>query len=1097
MNYFYKFERQRLRNSFRQATLRTRLVAALLILGLLQVNARTLAQRITLKMENAPLVNILNELRKQSGVDVFYDNKTLKDNQRLSVNLQNVELKEALKVVFAKLPLNYQITKDGISIRKANQNAANETESSVQDLITVEGRVLGQQGTPLPGANITVKHHSKSAITDIKGYFTLKNVEKGSTITISYLGYESKELECKSQLGNIVLEITENPLDAVQIIGYGKTSKRLTTGSVATIRSEDLEKQPVSNPLQALSGRVAGVYISEGSGIAGSKVNVEIRGKNTINAGQNPLYIVDGVPFTSTPTEQTAGYQVANGIVGGGFSPLDNIPSSDIESIDILKDADATAIYGSRAANGVVIITTKRGKAGAMKVTANIYSGVSQMVSRLKMLSTADYIAVRKQAFINDNIKPTAANAPDLLSFGEGETDFIDYLYGNRSGMVDGTVSISGGSEQSQYLISVNHRAQNSILPYSFNDKKSTIRFNMQTQSANTRFFVNLSGAYTKNVNNLPAANLAYTYALPPNLPLYNADGTFYWNNTYANPAASLLAPMESTTDNVLLNSSLRYIIIPGFEFKTEIGFNRINNENFRAITRISRNPNTTVNGQLSYNNNNNQNFSVEPQLTYKRNLGAGRLEALLGSTYLNTQSIQPLFMIGSFTNDALYKNLGSVTSQFSASGNVETRYLSGFARLNYILDSKYIVNVNARRDGSSRFGPGNKFGNFGSIGAAWIFGEEKFMKDNFSWINFAKIRGSYGTVGNDPNQDYAYLATYASSIYSGNYNGVSSLIPFTLPNKDYRWEVTRKMEYALDLNFLKDRIAFTAAWYRNRSDNLLIDIPVSSQTGFSSYLANLPALVQNKGWEFSLSTRNIEKAGFSWSTAINFTAAQNKLLGYPDLSSSVLANTYVVGQSLSVEQGYHFLGFEDGIAKFQDVDGNGNISSGSFTTTGEGDYLVSGNTDPKFYGGINNTFSYKGFSLDFLFSFVKKDGYNIYYEGSSVIPGISNNLVADVLNKPFRYTTLRAGAAATSYNRYKTSDAVFGDASFVRLKNVALAYQFDPKIIKPLGLKNLSLYFRGQNLWTITNYLGFDPETQGLAVPPLRIYTLGLQITL
>lgn len=1097
MNYFNKFERQKLRNSFSQVTLRARYIGMLLFLGLLQVHAGAFAQRIVLKVKDVPLVTVLNEIRKQSGVDVFYDNKTLQDNYRVSVNLQNVELKEALKAVFDKLPLNYQITKDGISIKKNNKDGAAKGGASAQDVTDVEGRVLGQQGEPLPGANITVKHHGKSAITDIKGYFILKNVDKSSKLIISYLGYQSKEVDCKSQLGNITLEIANNPLDAVQIIGYGKTSKRLTTGSVATIRSEDLEKQPVSNPLQALSGRVAGVYISEGAGIAGSKVDVEIRGKNTINAGQNPLYIVDGVPFTSTPTEQTSGNQVVNGIVGGGFSPFDNIPTSDIESIDILKDADATAIYGSRAANGVVIITTKRGKVGAMKVNAHIYSGVSQIANRVKMLGKDDYLAIRRQAFINDNITPTLANAPDLLSFGDGETDFVDYLYGNRSGMVDGTVSISGGSEQSQYLISVNHRVQNSILPYSFKDKKSTIRFNMQTQSANARFFVNLSGGYTKNVNNLPSANLTYSYALPPNLPLHKEDGTFFWHNSYSNPAAALLAPMESTTDNVLLNSSLRYIIIPGLEFKTELGFNRINNENFRAITRISRNPNTTVNGQLSYNNNNNQNFSVEPQLTYKRNIGSGRFEALVGGTYLNTQSVQPLFMIGSFTSDALYKNLGSVISQFSGSGNVESRYLSGFARLNYVLDSKYIVNVNARRDGSSRFGPGNKFGNFGSIGGAWIFGEEKFMKDNFSWINFAKIRGSYGTVGNDPNQDYAYLATYASSIFTGNYNGVASLIPMTLPNKDYRWEVTRKMEFALDLNFLKDKLAFTAAWYRNRSDNLLIDIPVSSQTGFSSYLANLPALVQNKGWEFGINTKNINKPDFSWSTSVNFTVSENRLLSYPDLASSVLANIYVVGQSLSVAQGYHFLGFENGIAKFQDMDGNGSISSGSFVTTGKGDYIVSGNTDPKFYGGVNNTFTYKGLSLDFLFSFVKKDGYNIYYEGSSVIPGIGNNLVADVLNKPFRYTTLRSGAAATSFNQYKNSDAVFGDASFIRLKNVALSYQFDPKMVKPLGLKNLNLYFRGQNLWTITNYLGFDPETQGLAVPPLSIYTLGLQITL
>ncbi|SMG12352.1 TonB-linked outer membrane protein, SusC/RagA family [Sphingobacterium psychroaquaticum] len=1082
---------------FRQLTLRARLVCTFLIFCFLQTQAKTFGQRITLKMQNAPLVTVLKEMRKQSGVDVFYDNKILQDHYKVSVNLKNAELKDALNEVFQHLPLTYHITKEGISITKSAAKPAQSIEAPVQDVINVEGRVVDQDGEPLVGASIVMKKEGRSTLSDVKGNFALKNVTKGCFLVISFVGYQTKEVGCREALGNVVLEILDNPLDAVQIIGYGKTSKRLTTGAVSTVRTEELEKQPVSNPLLALSGRVPGVYISEGSGIAGSQVNIEIRGVNTINGATRPLYIVDGVPFTSTPIEQTSGNQIVNGVVGGGFSPLDNIPTSDIESIDILKDADATAIYGSRAANGVVIITTKKGKAGAMKVNANIYSGVSQLVNRLKMLGTEDYLAIRRQAFANDKITPTLANAPDLLSFGEGYTNFIDYLYGNTASMVDGTVSVSGGSSQAQYLISANHRTQNSIFPYNFNDKKSTIRFNMQTHSQNARFFVNLSGAYTRNLNNLPSASISYYYALPPNLPLHKDDGTFFWHNSYQNPAAALKAPMEATTHNMLLNGSVKYVIMPGLEFKTELGFNRISNENYRAITRESRNPNTTVNGQLSYNLNNNQNLSVEPQFTYQRTLGPGRLEALLGGTYLNTQSTQPLFFIGSFTNDALYKSLTSVLMQFTASGNVESRYLSGFTRLNYVMANKYIVNVNARRDGSSRFGPGNKFGNFGSIGAAWIFGEERFIKDNLEWLNFGKIRGSYGTIGNDPYQDYAYLATYASSAFASNYSGVSSLMPLTLANKDFRWEVTKKMEFALDLNFLKDRLAFTAAWYRNRSDNLLIQVPIATQTGFETYLANLPALVQNKGWEFSLTTKNIARRDFSWSTSINFTASQNKLLSYPGLNKSSLANSYVVGQSLSVAQNYHFLGFEDGIAQFEDFDGDGTITSGSFVTTGKGDQIVSGNQDPKFFGGINNSFQYKNFSLDFLFSFVKKDGYNIYYEGSSVIPGIGNNLVADVLNKPFRYTTMRSGPAAIAYNRYKYSDAVFEDASFIRLKNVSLTYQFEEKAVKPLGLKNLSVYLRGQNLLTFSKYLGFDPETQGLAVPPLRMFTVGLQTTL
>ncbi len=1079
-------------------TWRTKLGAAVLTACLMQANAMAFGQRVTVKMKDVTVVSLLKEIRKQSNADVFYDAKTLNDNYKVSVDLKNADIKEVLELALKGLPLTYQVTTEGITIRKGQHDVLVTKGTEVQATIDMEGRIVGQNGQALGGATVSVKGTNKSIQTNSNGNFVLKNVQDGEILVISYVGYLTKELIGRPQLGNIVLTMLDNPLDAVQVIGYGKTSKRLTTGAVATVRAEDLEKQPVSNPLQALSGRVAGVYISEGSGIAGSQVKVEIRGKNTIKAGQNPLYIVDGVPFSATPTEQTSGNPVVNGIVGGGFSPLDNIPSSDIESIDILKDADATAIYGSRAANGVVIITTKKGKAGEMKIGANIYSGVSQMANRLKMLSKDEYIAVRKKAFENDNLKPTAANAPDLLTFGDGETDFIDYVYGNLAGMIDATATVSGGSNQYQYFVSANHRTQNSIFPYSFQDKKSSVRFNMQTQSANSKFFMNFSGGYTKNINNLPSASLSAIYALPPNLPLYKDDGSFYWHNSYVNPAAALLGPMESVTDNMLLNSSLKYVIIPGLELKTELGFNRINNENYRAMTRNSRNPNTMSTGQLSYNNNYNQNFSIEPQLTYQRILGPGRMEALIGGTYLNSVAGQPLFLIGSFTNDALYRNLASVNSQVSLSGYTSTRYVSAFTRLNYVMSNKYILNVNARRDGSSRFGPGNRFGNFGSIGAAWIFGEEHFMKENLAWLSFGKVRGSYGTIGNDPNQDYAYLATYAASSFATHYNGVASLVPETLPNEDFKWEVTRKLDFALDLNFLQDKISFSAGWYRNRSNNLLIDIPVAAQTGFATYLENLPALVQNKGWEFNLMTKNIDRGHFSWSTSINFTAAKNTLLNYPGLAKSSLNSEYVVGQPLSVALGYHLLGFENGIAKFQDMDGNGSITTGVYETTGKGDEVVLGHSDPKFFGGVNNSFNYKGFALDFLFSFVKKDGFNIYHDGMPYIPGNAYNAVADVLNQPFRLTTLRGGEAATSYNRWRASDGTFKDASYIRLKNVSLTYQFEPKQVKSLGLKNLSVYLRGQNLWTASKYIGFDPETQGMAgIPPLKVYTIGLHTTL
>lgn len=1073
---------------------RTKLGSVILMASLMQANAMAFGQRVTVKMKDVTVASLLKEIRKQSNVDVFYDAKTLSDRYKVSVDLKNADIKEVLDVAFRGLPLTYQVTGEGIAIRGGKQAVVGTREVEEQATVDMEGRIVGQNGLPLGGATVSVKGLGKSTQTNSNGSFVLKNVQDGEILIVSYVGYQTKELIGRAQLGNIVLTVLDNPLDAVQIIGYGKTSKRLTTGAVATVQSEELEKQPVSNPLQALSGRVAGVYINEGSGVAGSGVSMIIRGKNTINAGEEPLYIVDGVPFTATPTELTSGERVPNPLLGGSFSPFDNIPTSDIERIDILKDADATAIYGSRAANGVVIITTKRGKAGTMKIGANVYTGAGRITKGVKMLKTEDYLNIRRKAFENDKVTPTLANASDLLSFGDGYTDFVDHVMGNMAGLTDGTVSFSGGSVLSQYLVSANYRHQTSVFPGSFKDNKATLRFNLQSRTENEKFAVNLSGAYTKNINNLPSAGVNSLYALPPNLPLYKEDGSLFWHNSYANPVAALLAPMDVKTDNVLLNSSLKYTIIPGLDFKTDIGFNRINLENVSALTRSARNPNTTSTGQVTYTTNYNQNFTVEPQLTYQRTLGPGRLESLLGTTFMSRQSVQPLLMIGTFTNDLLYNHIPSVKTQFLNSGNVASRYLSVFGRVNYVMNNRYIVNLNGRRDGASRFGPGKRFGNFGSVGAAWVLSEESFLKEEVPWISFAKIRSSYGTIGNEPTEDYRYMPLYTSSLFEANYDGVSALNPDRLANKDFRWEVTRKFEAAIDVNFIEDRISLSGAWYRNRSNNLLINIPMASQTGFPDYMDNLDALVENKGWEFNLNTQNVKKKDFNWTSSINFTIATNRLVDYPDLESSELANEYVIGQSLSVKQGYHFLGFKEGIAQFEDLDGDGVISSGSYVTTGIGDEIVLGNTDPKFYGGFQNSFTYKRFSLDFLFSFVKKNGYNIYNSYTSYVPGTANNLVADVLNKPFRYTTQGGSAAAMAYNRYKASDATFGDASFIRLKNLSFSYQFSESQLKFLKLKQLSIYARGQNLWTITNYLGYDPETLGTAIPPMKMYTIGLQ---
>ncbi|BAV06955.1 TonB-dependent receptor [Filimonas lacunae] len=1075
---------------------------------LLQANAAGFAQQVTIKKNGISLKSFFREIKRQTGYDVIYADKVLNDKKTINAAFQNTSLQAALEKALEGQTVSFVVEDKSIIVSR-KLNAAYNNYIPPPPGIEIQGKIVDEHNQPLAGVNIKAAITGNPAHAEwaplvitgttasrADGSFSVTVSEAARYLIFSYVGYDTKIVEIDNQhFITVAMVAGKNALDDIQIVAYGTTTRRMATGSVTSVKSEQLQKQPVSNPLQALAGRAAGVYITEAAGVAGSTVSLQIRGQNSISAGINPLYIIDGVPYSSAATENSSGTYSPTAIVGGGLSPFDNIPTSDIEAIEILKDADATAIYGSRAANGVVVITTKKGKSGTMKIDANVYSGISKITRGIHMLSTEQYLAMRKKAFANDNITPTVANAPDLINFGSGETDFLKYIMGNNSHFTDATVGISGGAKNTQYLISSNFRHQSAVVPGSYSDNKGTVRFNIQSQSEKNIFSINLSGAYTKNINNLPNASVSGVYALPPNLPLYKADGSFYWDNNYTNPAAALKGPMSFTSDNIIANSTLKFNILPGLSFKTDLGFNRLTVSSVKASTRASRNPNTTTTGSVTLQTNYTQVYNIEPQLNYTRRIGSGKLDVLAGGTYQRTKFVEPYFITGSFTNDLLYNDLSSVTQLLSGSGFLDNKYLSMFGRITYSLSSKYILNFNGRRDGSSRFGPGKRFGNFGSVGGAWIFTEEKWARHHLPWISFGKLRGSYGTLGNDQVGDYAYLSLYSSFSLYPSYNGVSALNPVRLSNDKFSWEVTKKLELAADVNFLDDRISLTAAWYRNRSTNLLLSVPVPTQTGFTSYVGNLPALVQNTGWEFTVNSKNIIKGTFSWNTSVNVTIPKNKLVSYTGLSSSSYANSLVIGQPLSVLQAYHFTGFKEGIAQFQDLDKNGAITAGSFTTTGKGDYGVAGSTAPKYMGGINNTFTYKGFQLDFLFQFVKKQGYNIYYNTS--IPGRSTNVPEDVLSKPFTYTTLTASPAATAFNLYKLSDAAISDASFIRLKTVSLSYNIDNAFIRRIGLRNFNVYMRGQNLFTITKYLGLDPETMGTAVPPMKLMSLGLQTSL
>jgi TonB-linked SusC/RagA family outer membrane protein len=1088
----------------RKSFLIMKLTTLLLLIVLLQVSAKGFGQ-ITLDESNTPIKKVLSSITQQTGYFFFYNNDILKD-EKVSVKVSHATLEQTLTLCLKNLPYTYNILDKNVVITRTVATPERPTAPPA-DTILVKGRIMNEKNIPLAGATVRIKGSNSITTTDENGRFILRGITKNGVLQVSFVGYQTKEMTVRPDMGDISIEISTSSLDAAQVIGYGTTTRRLNTGSVTTVKAEDIEKQPVSNPILALEGRVAGVQVTEGSGISGANFKIVIQGQNTISAGLLPLYIIDGVPFGGQPIEATGGAVTsAPPIVGGlGLSPLNTLSPNDIESITILKDADATAIYGSRAANGVILITTKKGKAGKTKLDIDVYSGISKISHLLPMMNADQYLSMRNQAFKNDGITPTTANAADLTSFNTGSNNnFQKIFFGDAGHFTNATASLSGGNELTQFLVSASHRHEGTIMPGNSGDDRTEVRSNLQHHTADKKFTFNSSVSFTKDNNNIVPLYISQIYTLPPNLPLYKPDGSLAWYTGYTNPAAALKNIYSTQTNNLLANASLSYTILPGFSFKTDLGYNRIGVNMITASLIAAQNPANVASatGQVTMINTTNELVEIEPQLNYSRTYGKGKLDALLGGTYQNTNYDQHLFLLGSFANDALYNDLGSVTPFITTNGIIYTKYVSVFGRLNYNWDGKYIINGSYRRDGSSRFSPNNRFGNFGSIGAAWIFSEEKFMRDQLSWLSFGKLRSSYGSIGNDQINDYGYTPVYQSGFTS--YNGQTGLSPSSIANNsNYSWEVTKKFNLSLDLGFMKDRISVTATYFSNRTSDLLVyNVPTASQAGFTGYTGNLPGtLVQNRGFEFELNTTNVKTKRFMWRSSANISIARNKLLAYPGLeaayySSGYFSQGYAIGQSLSLLSGYQYTGMANGLPTVKDISGNGAISPG-LAVNHQGDFAVLGTKNPRFYGGVSNSLSLDQWQLDFLFQFVSQKSYNIYSYLNTIgfpAPGGNYNLPSAIQQYNFTYSTLASSAASQAYNNYfKLSSATVSDASFIRLKNVSLAYKF-PQGLNKIGVKNLSVYLRGQNLWTKTKYIGLDPETQGTSIPPLKLYTIGLQ---
>lgn len=992
---------------------------------------------------------------------------------------------------------------------------------------TVTGKVTdGKDGAPIPGASVIVKGTNVGTVTNAEGSFSVNAPTSATALFISALGYESYEVAITGAPLSVVLQLSQaKNLDEVLVVGYGGTKiKKDMTGNVAKVKGAEVQGMPVSNFNQALQGRAAGVFVEANNGKVGEGVKILIRGSGSISASNTPLYVIDGVPIN-------------NSSYSG--NPIADINFNDVESFDILKDASAAAIYGSRAANGVVLITTKRGKAGRTNIQVNTQYGVNKPTHYRGFLNAKEYVDLLREAAINsDHIDGIDPLDPDQyedswLEFAEGRlnrysgwsdwrsletnTNWEKLAFNDkaRTSLID--VSASGGTDKTRFYISTSYNSQDGIL-IGNRFRRLSARINLdQTVTDKFKIGFNLGLTQTK-AGRVPVDNEFATpmqiVALSPVTPLRDLEGKLYNTpiTTYSNPYVDYVnGKYESIIYRNIGNIYAQYNFLPNLFFRTELGAD-IQNQNDDQFYGFNTTYGNGTNGygesdwyrSLDYNINNFFNYRKTIKDRHDLDMILGMSYQRYNSEYANVYGEQfPVEDLQKLASSALIKGGTSVESNSS--------FLSYFLRANYKFDNKYLLTLSGRIDGSSVFGNDRRYGVFPAISAGWIATEEEFLKGS-SWLSFLKLRGSWGLTGNaDGFGDFAHLGLWGGA----SYNGVSGLVPTQLANNKLRWEKSDQVDIGLDFGLFNNRISGEIDFYNRKTKDLIYNVPVPSNSGFTTQTVNIGAM-QNRGVELVLNSDNVLTRSFRWSTNLNLSFNRNKILKLDGDQTIVpgtdgrYLNSLIVGQSIGIFYGPKFAGVDpaNGDALYYLADGK--------TTTNDyneaGSFVV-GNPNPKAIAGFTNTFSYKGIELSVLFQGVFG---NQVMNGAGGFMSASfdwfDNQTKDQLRRwqnPGDITDvpqLRLGYG----NGISASSRYVYDASYVRLKNITLAYNLPAPLLQRLKVRSLRLYVTGVNLLTFTDYPGWDPEVntdyrasnrnQGsdfYAAPQIKNISVGLNLGL
>jgi len=1075
--------------------------------------------RISLDLYDVTVEKVLDDIESQSEFYFLFNQKLVDVNRKVNIEVKNEKINDILTDLFADEEVNFLVVNRQILISPKDINVAEKTTKTVATQgNVVTGKVTSVNGEPLIGATVVIKGTTIGTATDVNGNFSLSEVPSGEVVlTISYIGYLSREVVPVGGTVNVTLDEDIVGLEQVVVTGYGGVKKSDITGSVASVSAEDITAYPSIGMVESLQGRASGVQVMANNGEPGSSFKVRIRGATSINSSSDPLYVVDGFPGATLP------------------------PPEDIKSIEVLKDASATAIYGSRGANGVILVTTKRGKTGKTQIELNASYSVQNEINRLALLNKDQF---------TDYINEVDPGALDGALIGPG-TDWQEEIF--QPGQIQNyQLSFSGGNDDIKYYVSGILFDQKGVITNS-KYKRFSVTSNLDIKATEKlRFGANIfarrsirdgirtqegsSGSYSTGV-------ISGALTAEPTLPVYDDDGNYaisWIGDPNDNPVAvaNELAN-EDVQDRLQANFFGEYDIFRDLKFRINVGTSINNSRNgyYQPTTLLGG---ANVGGQGSISAGKYTAIINENYFTYTKAFGNHDITAMAGYSYQSTNSEYWTAAGQTFLTDAfLWWDLdGSSNYMQPNSGITKTKLSSFYGRINYKLFDRFLITGTARYDGSSRFAKNNKWAFFPSGAVAWNVIKESFM-DNADLFSQLKLRASYGITGNQAIAPYQSLARFGTVHTIQNSEVVNAVRPTTVANDNLTWESTAQTDIGFDLGLFGHRLILVADYYSKITSDLLFNMPLPEYSGYSSMLKNIGSL-KNSGVEFTLTTVNFN-GEFRWTTDLNFSVNKNEILELPDGNDifyrvmpghMVGINTTNVlreGESVGAFYGYVYDGvYQEGETilpgnfdqfaggeKYKDI--NGRDAEGNLTGEPDGqingdDRTIIGNPHPDFIWGFNNDFSYKGFDLNIFF--VGSQGNDLYsftLMELETLRGIMNS-TTEALRRWSPTNTDTDVPAASLARGYHASSRWLFDGSYVRLRNISLGYSLSKSVCNTLHLGNVRFYVSGQNILTFTKYRGFDPEvnyrTDGSSAgnlnlgfdfgsyPNAKSYTLGLNLT-